>query len=55
MTASYTSAPVDQRRAHTDHDDAAPSRRLSTETKSSFKTTEFWLYVLAVVGVLIAS
>ncbi len=34
--------------------DAAPSRRLSTETKSSFKTTQFWVYVL-VVGVLIAS
>jgi hypothetical protein len=55
MTASYTSAPGEQSRAYTDHHDAAPSRRLSTETKSSFKTTEFWLYVLAVVGVLIAS
>ena len=55
MTASHTSAPVEQSRAHIDHADAAPSRRLSTETKSSFKTTEFWLYVLAVVGVLIAS
>ena len=55
MTASYLSAPGEQSRAYTDHHDAAPSRRLSTETKSSFKTTEFWLYVLAVVGVLIAS
>ena len=55
MTASYSSAPGEQSRAYTDHHDAAPSRRLSTETKSSFKTTEFWLYVLAVVGVLIAS
>ena len=41
MTASCTSG--------------APSRRLSTETKSPFKTTQFWVYVLAVVGVLIAS
>ena len=30
-------------------------RRESTETKSSYKTTEFIVYVLAVLGVLIAS
>ena len=30
-------------------------RRLSTETKSAFKTTEFWIYAAAVAGVLIAS
>ncbi len=30
-------------------------RRLTTETKAAFKTTEFIVYVLAVVGVLIAS
>jgi hypothetical protein len=30
-------------------------RRLTTETKSSFKTTEMVFYVLAVVGVLVAS
>ena len=30
-------------------------RRISTETKSSFKTTEMVVYVLAVVGVLVAS
>jgi hypothetical protein len=30
-------------------------RRLSTETKSAFKTTEFWIYVAAVAAVLIAS
>ena len=33
----------------------APSRRLSTETKASFKTTEFFAYLAAVVGVLLAS
>ena len=33
----------------------APSRRLSTETKASFKTTEFFVYLAAVVGVLLAS
>ena len=30
-------------------------RRLSTETKAAFKTTEFVAYVVAVIGVLIAS
>jgi hypothetical protein len=31
------------------------SRRRSTETKPAFKTTEFIAYVMATVGVLIAS
>ena len=31
------------------------TRRVATETKSSFKTTEFIAYVAAVVAVLIAS
>jgi hypothetical protein len=31
------------------------SRRLPTETKPAFKTTEFWIYVAAVAAVLIAS
>ena len=31
------------------------NRRVSTETKSSFKTTELVAYIAAVVGVLIAS
>lgn len=34
---------------------ASNSRRISTETKASFKTSELAAYVLAVVGVLIAS
>jgi hypothetical protein len=33
----------------------APARRVSTETKASFKTTELIAYVAAVVAVLIAS
>ena len=35
----------------------APStpRRLATETTAAFKTTEFWIYILAVGGVLLAS
>jgi hypothetical protein len=31
------------------------ARRRSTETKASFKTTEFFAYLAAVVGVLIAA
>lgn len=31
------------------------NRRVSTETKASFKTTELIVYILAVAGVLIAS
>ena len=36
---------------HTAH----AARRISTETKSSYKTTELIAYVVAVVGVLVAS
>jgi hypothetical protein len=32
-----------------------PARRRSTETKASFKTTEFFAYLAAVVGVPIAA
>lgn len=34
---------------------AAPVRRISTETKASFKTTELIAFIAAVVAVLIAS
>ena len=37
------------------HSDVHVDRRVSTETKASFKTTELIAYVLAVLGVLIAS
>jgi hypothetical protein len=39
----------------TNHADRRPARRVSTETKSSYKTTELIAYVAAVIGVLIAS
>jgi uncharacterized membrane protein YjgN (DUF898 family) len=29
--------------------------RLATETKQAFKTTEFWAFIAAVVGVLVAA
>jgi hypothetical protein len=32
-----------------------PTRRLSTETKASYKTTELFAYLATVVGVLLAS
>jgi hypothetical protein len=32
-----------------------PRRRLTTETKAAYKTTEFVAYVVAVLGVLFAS
>ena len=35
--------------------DSRPTRRLATETKASFKTTEFIAYVAIVIGVLIAA
>jgi hypothetical protein len=31
------------------------ARRISTETKSALKTTEFFIYIAAVIAVLIAS
>ena len=34
---------------------AQPPRRLTTETKSAFKTTELVVYIASVVGVLIAA
>jgi hypothetical protein len=32
----------------------APVRRLASETKQAFKTTEFWVYLAAVIAVLFA-
>ena len=37
------------------HNDRNPVRRLTTETKSAFKTTEMIAFVVAVFGVLIAA
>ena len=41
-----------QRNGHTEH---TPVRRLVTETKVSFKTTEFVAFVVVLVGILIAA
>ena len=37
------------------HTDDRPARRLATETKASFKTTEFFAFLAVVAGVLIAA
>ena len=47
LTAGTTSGPHAQ--------DVHTTRRLTTETKSAYKTTELIAYVAAVLGVLIAS
>ena len=41
--------------AHNRSDGYGPTRRVSTETKASFKTTELIAYAAAVVGVLAAA
>jgi hypothetical protein len=54
MSAIRTSA----REAGTDNHvrtDQNPVRRLSTETKASFKTTEFFAFLAMTVGILIAA
>ena len=51
---SKPSGAVSNAAEHRSHADR-PGRRLSTETKASFKTTEFFVYLFAVAGVLIAS
>ena len=54
-----SATPVPPRTSMSDGDPTTrrsePTRRLSTETKASFKTTEFFAYLAAVVGVLIAA
>ena len=49
-TAQNTTQHTDAGHAH-----ARPVRRISTETKSSYKTTELIAYVATVVAVLIAA
>jgi hypothetical protein len=56
MSTTSTSSPnsvSDDNR--TGHREGTTIRRVSTETKASFKTTEFFAYLAAVVGVLIAA
>ena len=56
-TSTTTTDIAKDQGAHAGHRAVAdrPARRISTETKASPKTTEFFAYIAAVVGVLIAS
>ena len=49
-----TSGAVDERSEHRPNGRPSTTRRLMTETKAAFKTTEFVAYLAAVVGLLIA-
>ncbi|MFD0688022.1 hypothetical protein [Actinomadura fibrosa] len=53
--AAGTDATTNRPGGHAAPDGRTPARRLTTETKAFFKTTEFFAYVVAVIGVLIAS
>jgi|tagenome__1003787_1003787.scaffolds.fasta_scaffold20988115_12 hypothetical protein len=46
---------VEGRGVRTRRADGRTASRLTTETKHALKTTEFWAYIVAVIGVLVAS
>ena len=54
MSAVHTPARADglERNRHTDSNRV---RRLSTETKASFKTTEFFVFLAVLAGILISA
>ena len=54
MSAAHTPARAEtfERDSRTDHNRA---RRLSTETKAAFKTTEFFAYLAVLAGILISA
>src|SRR3954451_1111502 len=55
MTAPTSSTRNDRLTDGAAHRAARPQRRLSTETKAAFKTTEFFAFIAVLVGVLIAA
>ncbi|MEA2481556.1 MAG: hypothetical protein QOJ07_3478 [Thermoleophilaceae bacterium] len=48
LTQPHTTAPQTQ-------DRGGALRRLTTETKQAFKTTEFWAMVVVIVGILVSA
>jgi hypothetical protein len=54
MSAVRTPARADglERNGHTEHNRV---RRLSSETKASFKTTEFFAFLVVLAGILISA
>ena len=55
MTTLSNETRHDNGSANRDHRAHTPARRVSSETKASFKTTELIAYVAAVIGVLVAA
>jgi len=53
-TGATTPSTRDERTQHGSNGRVQTARRLVTETKASFKTTEFFAYLAVVVGLLIA-
>jgi hypothetical protein len=53
-TGATTPSSRDERTGRNSNGRTRTPRRLVTETKASFKTTEFFAYLAAVVGLLIA-
>jgi hypothetical protein len=53
--ASRTTRATDDRSANRLTDRAHSARRLATETKAAFKTTEFFAFVAVLVGILISA
>src|SRR3954465_13524708 len=53
--SNYSSTAPDLGAPDTRPEPHEPTRRVSTETKSSYKTTELIAYVVAVIAVLVAS
>ncbi len=51
---SATSPGVDQPRANRAYNDRPVAVPRSTETKASFKTTEFFAYIAVLVGIFVA-
>jgi hypothetical protein len=55
VTTNYSDASSTPAAASLAGEARQPTGRLSTETKASYKTTELFAYLAAVVGVLLAS
>ena len=54
-TTGSTGVAKDHGSDNTTYRAQTPARRISTETKSSYKTTELIAYVAVLIGILIAS
>ena len=53
--SAHTSPTRNDRLTESAHRAPRRTRRLSTETKAAFKTTEFFAFIAVLVGVLIAA